>query len=316
MKIAPTVIMLVVVALGILASSAIYVIPEGQQAVITQFGKPVGAVTKAGHYWRIPFVHEINRMEKRLLPWDGDPQNMPTKDKRRIFIDVWARWRIIDPMKFYRAVGTVSNAQHRLDEIVDSAVRGVIAKNKLIDAVRTTDNPLVYESEELARDWSARRERVSTGRRQIEAEIKKIASDGLGETYGMELVAVHIKRINYIQSVREKVYERMRSERMRIASLYESEAQEEKNKILGQTRKELDAIEGEMEQRSTEIRGYADAKVIEIAAKAFGQSPDFYKFLRTLEAYKKTLTRGTRLVLTTDNEFLQLLHGSGERSKK
>ncbi len=132
----------------------------------------------------------------------------------------------------------------------------------------------------------------------------------------MELADVHIKRINYIESVREKVYERMRSERMRIASLYESEAEEEKNKILGQTRKELDEIEGEMEQRSTEIRGYADAKVIEISARAFGQSPDFYQFLRTLEAYKKTLTQGTRLVLTTDNEFLQLLHGTDERSTK
>ena len=316
MRIVPAVTILITVAAGMLTLSAIYVIPEGQQAVITEFGRPIKAVTEAGPYWRIPFVHEINRMEKRLLPWDGAPQNMPTMDKRRIFIDVWARWRIIDPMKFYMVVGTVSNAQHRLDEIVDSAVRGVIAKNKLIDAVRTTDNPLVYESEELARDWSARRERVSTGRRQIEAEIKKIASEGLSDTYGMELVAVHIKRINYIQSVREKVYERMRSERMRIASLYESEAEEEKNKIIGQTRKELDEIEGEMEQRSTEIRGYADAKVIEITAKAFGQSPDFYKFLRTLEAYKKTLTRGTRLVLTTDNEFLQLLHGTGERSKK
>ncbi len=316
MKIAPTVIMLVVVAMGILASSAIYVIPEGQQAVITKFGKPVKAVTKAGHYWRIPFVHEINRMEKRLLPWDGDPQNMPTKDKRRIFIDVWARWRIVDPLQFYKVVGTASNAQHRLDEIVDSAVRNVIAKNNLIDAVRTTDDPLEYESAELARDWSERRERVTTGRLEIEREIKQIASEDLRDTYGMELADVHIKRINYIQSVREKVYERMRSERMRIASLYESEAEEEKNKILGQTRKELDEIEGEMEQRSTEIRGQADAKVIEITARAFGKSPDFYKFLRTLEAYRKTLTHGTRLVLTTDNEFLQLLHRADERSAK
>ncbi len=316
MKIARIATILFVVAAGILTFSSIYVIPEGQQAVITEFGKPVNSVKQAGPYWRIPFVQEVNRMEKRLLPWDGAPQNMPTKDKRRIFIDVWARWRIVDPLQFYKAVGTASNAQHRLDEVVDSAVRNVIAKNKLIDAVRTTDNALEYESEELAADWSARRERVTTGRREIEKEIKKIASEGLRDTYGMELVDVHIKRINYIQSVRDKVYERMRSERMRIASLYESEAQEEKNKILGQTRKELDAIEGDMEQRSTEIRGEADAKVIEITARAFGQSPDFYKFMRTLEAYKKTLTRGTRLVLTTDNEFLQLLHGADERSTK
>ncbi len=316
MRIARAATILITVSLGILTFTSIYVVQEGQQAVITEFGKPVKAVTEAGHYWRIPFVQEINRMEKRLLPWDGAPQNMPTKDKRRIYIDVWARWRIVDPLQFYKAVGTVSNAQHRLDEVVDSAVRGVIAKNNLIDAVRTTDNPLEYESQELARDWSARRERVTTGRQQIEKEIQRIASHDLGDTYGIELAAVHIKRINYIQSVREKVYERMRSERMRIASLYESEAQEEKNKILGQTRKELDAIEGEMEQRSTEIRGQADAKVIEITARAFGKSPDFYQFLRTLEAYKKTLTRGTRLVLTTDNEFLQLLHRADENSTK
>ncbi len=316
MKVARAAATLITIVVAALALSAIYVIPEGQQAVITEFGKPVKAVTQAGPYWRIPFVQEVNRMEKRLLPWDGAPQNMPTKDKRRIFIDVWARWRIVDPLKFFKVVGTPGQAQHRLDEVVDSAVRNVIAKNNLIDAVRTTDNPLEYESEELAADWSARRERVTTGRRQIEQEIKNIASEGLGDTYGMELADVHIKRINYIESVRDKVYERMRSERMRIASLYESEAEEEKNKILGQTRKELDAIEGEMEQRSTEIRGEADAKVIEIAAKAFGQSPDFYQFMRTLEAYKTTLTQGTRLVLTTDNEFLQLLHGADERPEK
>ena len=315
MKIARAAIVLITIVVAALALSAIYVIPEGQQAVITEFGRPVKAVTAAGPYWRIPFVQEVHRLEKRLLPWDGDPQNMPTKDKRRIFIDVWARWRIVDPLQFYKAVGAIRNGQHRLDEVVDSAVRGVIANNNLIDAVRTTDKPLEYESEELARDWSARRERVSTGRQQIEQEIKRIASDGLGDTYGMELADVHIKRINYIESVREKVYERMRSERMRIASLYESEAEEEKNKILGQTRKELDDIEGEMEQRSTEIRGNADARVIEITAKAFGQSPDFYQFMRKLEAYKKTLTKGTRLVLTTDNEFLQLLHGADEKPK-
>ena len=316
MKTARVIALLLPVAVVILVSSAIYVIPEGQQAVITRFGKPVRAVTTAGPNWRIPFVHEVNRMEKRILPWDGDPQNMPTRDKRRIFIDVWARWRIVDPLQFYKAVGTVGNAQHRLDEVVDSAVRNVIAKNNLIDAVRTTDNPLEYESEELARDWAERRDRVSTGRLEIEREIKQIASEGLGDTYGMELVDVHIKRINYIKSVREKVYERMRSERMRIASLYESEAEEEMNKILGQTRKELDEIEGDMVRRSTEIRGIADARVIEITAAAFGQAPDFYKFLRTLEAYKKTLTKGTRLVLTTDNEFLRLLHRADERPIK
>lgn len=312
MRIGSTIFILFAAVALFVAGAAIYVIPEGQQAVITEFGKPVEARTEAGYYWKIPFVQEVNRLEKRLLPWDGDPQNMPTKDKRRIFIDVWARWRIVDPLKFYKAVGTPANGQHRLDELVDSAVRGVIAKNNLIDAVRTSDNPLLYESVELEKDWAARRERVTSGRRKIEIEIMKIASEGIGETYGMELAEVHIKRINYIKSVREKVYERMRSERMRVASLFESEAQEQKNRILGQTRKELDEIEGEREKRSSEIRGDADAAVIAITAKAFGQSLEFYGFLRQLEAYKKSFGKGTRLILSTDSQFLRRLHGTGE----
>jgi membrane protease subunit HflC len=304
----------IVVVLLVLASSAMYVIPEGQQAVVLQFGRPVQERTEAGLYWKTPFIQEVHRLEKRLLPWDGEPENMVTHDKRNIDIDVWARWRITKPMKFYKTVGTQRNGQQRLDELVDSAIRDVIAKNNLIDAVRTTDNPLHYESEELKKDWAARRERVTTGRQQIEEEIQQLAGRGLEDTYGMELVDVHIKRINYIKSVREKVYERMRSERMRIARLYESEAEEEENKILGATKKELDEIEGEMEKRSAEIRGEADAVVIKITAGAYGKSPEFYEFLRQLEAYKKTLRRGTRLILSTDNKFLKQFHGTSQGS--
>ena len=312
MRIGSTIFILFAVVVLFTGGAAIYVIPEGQQAVITEFGKPIKAVTEAGPYWKIPFIQKVNRLEKRLLPWDGDPQNMPTKDKRRIFIDVWARWRIVDPLKFYMAVGTPANGQHRLDELVDSAVRGVIAKNNLIDAVRTSDSPLQYESAELEKDWAARRERVTSGRRKIETEILKIASEGIRETYGMELAVVHIKRINYIQSVREKVYERMRSERMRVASLFESEAQEQKNRILGQTRKELDKIEGEREKRSAEIRGDADAAVIAITARAFGKSMEFYEFLRQLEAYKNSFGQGTRLLLSTESQFFRQFLGTGE----
>ncbi|MFQ5589924.1 MAG: protease modulator HflC [Phycisphaerae bacterium] len=316
MRVAKTVIILIVISTLILLRLAVYVVPEGQQAVITEFGKPVRAVTQAGAYFRVPFVHEVHRLEKRLLPWDGDPQDMPTKDKRRIFIDVWARWRIVDPMTFYKRVRTQRKGQQRLDELVDSSVRAMVASNNLIDTVRTTDDPLQYESEELEKDWAARRERVTTGRRQIEKGIREAASLDLRETYGMELVDVRIKRINYIKSVREKVYERMRSERMRIASLYESEAVEEKNRILGRTRKELDEIEGDMVKRSAEIRGHADAEVIEITAKAFGESPGFYEFLRRLEAYKRTLGRGTRLVLSTRSEFLHQLHVSDDTAEE
>ena len=312
MRIGSTIFILFAVVVLWTGGASIYVIREGEQAVITEFGKPIKAVTEAGPYWKIPFIQKVNRLEKRLLPWDGDPQNMPTKDKRRIFIDVWARWRIVDPLKFYKAVGTPANGQHRLDELVDSAVRGVIAKNNLIDAVRTSDSPLQYESAELEKDWAARRERVTSGRRKIETEILKIASEGLRETYGMELAVVQIKRINYIESVRNKVYERMRSERMRVASLFESEAEEQKNRILGQTRKELDKIEGEREKRSAEIRGDADAAVIAITAAAFGKSPGFYEFLRQLEAYKNSFGRGTRLLLSTENQFFSQFLGTDE----
>ncbi len=310
MKIGLAGIIIVFVVLLIVANSAMYVIPEGQQAVVLQFGRPVQERKEAGLYFKTPFIQEVHRLEKRLLPWDGDAENMVTHDKRNIDIDVWARWRIVDPMKFYKAVGTQRNGQQRLDEMVDSAVRDVIARNNLINAVRSTNNPLDYESEELKKDWETRREHVTTGREKIEKEIKQRADQKLEETYGMELVEVHIKRINYIPNVREKVYERMRSERMRIAKLYESQAEEERNRILGQTKKEVDEIEGEMEQRSAEIRGAADAAVIKLTAEAYGKSPEFYEFLRLLEAYKSTLQRGTRLILSTENEFLKQLHGT------
>ncbi len=314
MKIGLAGIIIVLVVLLIVANSAIYVIPEGQQAVVLQFGRPVQERKEAGLYFKTPFIQEVHRLEKRLLPWDGDAENMVTHDKRNIDIDVWARWRIIEPMKYYKAVGTQRNGQQRLDELVDSAVRDVIARNNLINAVRSTNNPLDYESEELKKDWEARREHVTTGREKIEKEIRQRADQKLEETYGMELVEVHIKRINYIPNVREKVYERMRSERMRIAKLYESQAEEERNRILGQTKKEVDEIEGEMEQRSAEIRGTADAAVIKLAADAYGKSPEFYEFLRLLEAYKGTLQRGTRLILSTENEFLKQLHGTTENT--
>jgi len=305
MRYGPAILILIVLIALIALSSMAYIVPEGHQAVITEFGKPVRAVREAGLYWKKPFIQQVIQLEKRLMPWDGDPQDMPTKDKRRIGIDVWARWRISDPMTFYQVVGTETAGQQRLDEMVDSAVRQVIAANNLIEAVRSTNETLEYESEELEKEWSERREQVQTGRIAMEKEILARASERLEETFGMQLTEVHIKRINYVPSVRDKVYDRMRSERMRIAALYESEAEEEKNRILGLTRKELDEIEGEMQQRSAEIRGAAEAAVIAITAEAYGKDPEFYAFLRQLEAYEKTLGDGSRLILSTDNDFLR-----------
>jgi len=298
------IIVLVVVAL-ILAKASLYAVQEGQQAVITQFGKPVKVVTEAGLNVKKPFIQKVHRLEKRLLPWDGDPENMQTRDKKRIFIDVWARWRIVDPMKFFQAVRTERGGYGRLDELVDSAVRDVVARHNLIEVVRSTNRELEYETEELGKDAAARQQAITVGRAKMEAEIlHDVARIDLKKQYGMELTDVHIKRINYIENVRDEVYRRMRSERLRIASLFESEGRGEMSRILGLTQKEVDQIEGEMQQKSAEIRGKADAEVIKIAAEGYSKSPEFYEFLRSLEAYKKTLTRGTRLILSSDNRFL------------
>ena len=306
----------VIVALvgGILVRASTYRVTEGWQVVITQFGDLVRVRTDAGLYFKIPLIQKVHRLEKRLLPWDGDPENMQTLDKKRIFIDVWARWRIVDPKKFFRGVRTEQRGYKILDDLVDSAVRDVVARNNLIEVVRSGNRKLLYESEELARDAAANQERITVGRAKMEAEIRAVASAGLEEEYGMELTDVHIKRVNYIETVRRTVYDRMKSERMRIARLFESEAEEERNRILGLTTKELDGIKGEELKRSAEIRGEGDAQVIRIAAEAYSKSPEFYLFLRRLEAYKKTLGAGTRLVLSTENEFLRHLTKPTEAS--
>ena len=301
---------------AVLTPASTYTVTEGWQVIITQFGDLVRVRTDAGLYFKVPFIQKVHRLEKRLLPWDGDPENMQTLDKKRIFIDVWARWRIVDPMKFFQAVRTEQRGYKILDDLVDSAVRDVVARNNLLEVVRSGNRALLYESEELARDASSTQDLISVGRAKMEAEILTVASVGLKDQYGMELSVVHIKRVNYIESVRRTVYDRMKSERMRIAALFESEAEEEKNRILGLTAKELDGIKGEEQQRAAEIRGEADAEVIRIAAEAYSKSPEFYEFLRRLETYKKTLGAGTRLILSTDNDFLRHLRGPTQRSNE
>ncbi|MFT5326548.1 MAG: membrane protease subunit HflC [Planctomycetaceae bacterium] len=297
------------VVLGIAAvvlNASTFVVEEGKQVIVTEFGKPVDDVQTSGLHFKTPFIQEAFYLEKRLLPWDGSPESMQTKDKKRIDIDVWARWRIKDPMTFFVKVRNEARGQKILDDLVDSAVRDVVARHNLIDVVRKSNAELIYETEELERteaDIVA-----GKGRDDVEAEI--LLGVNLKE-YGMELVKVRIKRVNYVASVRATVYMRMISERLKIAKLYESEAVEEKNRILGQTQKELDQIEGEMEQKSAEIRGEADAQVIELTAGAYGQSPEFYEFLRRLEVLKKTLDQDTRLILSTEGDLLRMLKDPG-----
>ena len=260
MRTSAIIIIILVVLAAIFAKASLYVVQEGQQAVITQFGKPVNVVTEAGLNSKTPFIQKVHRLEKRLLPWDGDPENMQTRDKKRIFIDVWARWRIVDPMTFFQAVRTEQRGYKILDDWVDSAVRDVVARYNLIEVVRSSNRELQYETEELAKDVAAGREVITAGRAKMETEILQVARADLKGRCGMELTVVHVKRINYIESVRQAVYDRMKSERLRIAQLFKSEAQQEQNIILGLMPKELDGIEGDMEQRRADISWQVEAE--------------------------------------------------------
>ena len=308
MKRRPLLIVAVVI-LVILAASSLYTVREGEQVVITQFQKPVAFFTEAGLKLKVPFIQSVHRLEKRLLPWDGESENIQTRDMKRIHVDVWARWRIVDPVKFFEAINTEQGGYRILDGIVDAAVRNVVGSQALIEVVRSSNRELVYESEELARAGGAGREAVTIGRAGIEAEILRVAGARLAEGQnGMELTDVRLKRVNYNLSVRAAVYRSMQAERLRIARLFESEAQQEMNVILGEANRELEKILGEKEQRSAEIRGEADAAVIKIAAEAYSRSPRFYEFLRRLEAYRKTLGSDTHLILSTASEFFRLLH--------
>jgi len=304
-------VLFLLIPIAVIAYLTTYVVKEGEQAVITQFGKPVAYVNEPGLNFRIPLVQSVQTLEKRILPWDGAPENMQTRDKKRIFVDSWARWRIADLEVFYTNLRTELRGQKILDDIVDSAVRDVIARHNLIDLVRTTDNKLIYESDEL-QHTATERDVVKSGREQIEAEIKQVAKVNLLEEYGIDLVSVHVKRVKYDEQVRRNVYERMRSERERVARLFESEAEEERNRIKGTTQKQLDAIEGAMKQQSAEIRGHADAEVIRMTAEAYGRNPEFFEFLRRLEVFKKALKKDTNLILSTDNDLLRLLKSTDD----
>ncbi|MDB4766984.1 protease modulator HflC [bacterium] len=302
-----TAFLVLMIPVGILLYFSTYIVNEGSQVVITQFEKPVRFISQPGLYLRIPFLQTVHSLEKRILPWDGAPENMQTRDKKRIFVDCWARWQIseVELERFFTNVRTEQRGQKILDDIVDSAVRDVIATNNLIDLVRTSNEKLKYESDELERTVTQRDE-VVTGRENIEKLILKAASKNLAEEYGMKLVDVHIKRVKYSDQVRNEVYSRMRSERLRIAELFQSEAEGDRNQIKGLTRKQLDSIEGTMKQRSAEIRGGADAEVIRMTADSYGRSPEFYEFLQRLEMYKAALNSDTNLILSTDSEMFGL----------
>jgi len=297
-----------VIVLVILMGS-LFVVDETEQAILLQFGKPIGEpITTAGLNFKIPFIQDVRKFDKRVLEWDGDENQIPTSDKKYIHVDTFGRWRIIDPLKFLQSVrGDELLAQSRLDDIVDSATRNFISENLLLEAVRNSNREMQTTIEEQGRIGTQRIVlKIEKGREQITEEILAKAAVAMPE-FGLELLDVRIKRINYIEEVREKVYERMISERRRIAEKSRSEGQGRKAEIDGERQKEFQRISSEAYREAQKIKGRGDAEATRIYANSFGRDPSFYSFIETLESYKKTMNSNTTLILNTNSEYLKFI---------
>ena len=303
-------IVLILVIIIILGQS-IFIVQETEQVVITQFGKPIGKPkTKAGLRFKIPFIQVVNRYEKRIMRWDGDPKEIPTRDKRFIYVDTTARWRIVDAQKFLEVLGTYTQAYAKLDDIIDAVLRDYVSSNPLVELVRTTNEmPTVEEGEGKVLSpfpEATSLETVRLGREKITRAILLEASKAMS-AFGMDLVDVRIKRINYVEQVRKKVYERMVSERKRKAAQFRSEGEGKKAEILGQMEKELKSIISGAYKTSEEIRGDADAEATKIYGTAYGEDPAFYAFFKTLETYKDAAYKNAFVILGTDTDFYRFL---------
>lgn len=301
---APIIIVLIVAAL-LIGRGGLYVVNEAEQAVVTQFGKPVGDVKYPGLHFKLPFAQNVNRFENRILKWDGDPNQIPTKDKKFIWVDTTARWRIADPLLFYTSVATERGAMGRLDDIIDSVVRDAVSNRLLVELVRGSDY-IGQEDERFEVDGVTIPPELLAGREEIMAGILTKAQASTPE-YGIELIDVQIKRINYVEQVRTRVYERMINERKKVAAQYRSEGEGEKAEILGKMQRELKGISSEAYRKALEVRGAADAEAAAIYANAYNQDKEFYAFLRTLESYKKAIQKNGRLVISTDSDYYKYL---------
>ncbi len=311
-KIAQILTGIVIFVIVVMASGFFYTVDETQQVVITQFGKPIGApIVEAGLHFKVPFIQVANYFDRRILRWDGDSNQIPTKDKRYIWVDTTARWRISDALKFMQSVGVENAAYARLDDVVDAAARDVISSLNLIETTRNT-NRLYDEresqkkTEEFEEFESGALEKISVGRDKLTRDILKKASE-LVPQYGVELVDVRIKRVNYIQDVRRKVYDRMISERRRAAEKFRSEGQGKKAEIEGQMTRKLQEIQSEAYKKAEEIKGIADAKAIKVYADAYNNDSEFYAFIKTLETYKDTISSDTTIFLGTDSDYYKYL---------
>ena len=305
MRIAYIVVALLAV---ILIRGTVYVVQEPEQVIITQFGKPIGdPVTTPGLKFKLPLVQKAHRFDKRFLEWDGDANELPTKDKRFIWVDIYARWRITDPLLFFQRLRDERGAQTRLDDILDGETRNAIANHNLVEVIRTSNRePLKSELESTD---EARLNPIRYGREVIRSEILVKAQSRTSDL-GIEILDVQFKRINYVEEVRRTVYERMIAERRRIADRFRSEGQGEASRIRGEKDRDLKKIQSEAYRQAREIRGRGDAQATAIYAAAYDRSPgtrEFYEFLKTMEIYQNTVDSETSLILTTDGDFYKFL---------
>jgi len=296
----------------ILLGNTLYTVPETQQVIITQFGRPIGEpITKAGLHFKTPFIQEVNSIEKRILAWDGRPNEMPTKDKTYIVVDTFARWRISDANQYFLRLRDERSAQSRLDDILGSETRNAIAKHELIEVIRTTkdrepaaDSTLSNTPGNIGVLYP-----INKGRAKIEEEIFTQAAVKL-QDFGIELLDVRFKRINYNQSVRQRIYERMISERQQIAERFRSQGAGEAAKIKGKKERDLQEIESKAYRTVLEVRGKADAEATEIYSNAFNRTPEtveFYDFVKTLETYEQLFDDDTTMILSTDSDIFRYL---------
>jgi membrane protease subunit HflC len=307
-------IVIFAVLLYIVLRASVYTVDQAEQAILVQFGEPVGdVITEPGLHWKKPFIQDVRRYDKRVLPWDGDVSQVPTLGREFVLVDTTARWRISDPLQFLRSVRDEQGARTRLDDIIDSVVRDIISGTSLEEIVRSKDWKVDVKSleEELIARQDVDLGKPTKGREWLEQEMRTAASKLMPEL-GIELVDVRIRRINYIDSVRAQVETRMISERQSIAERFRAEGQGRSSEILGEMSRELRTISSEAERKAAEIRGKADAEATKIYGESYGADPEFYAFFKTLESYY-TMGPNTTLMLGSDSEFYRYLESTRRR---
>jgi membrane protease subunit HflC len=303
--------LVVILLAALLLSASVYTVSETEQVIVTQFGKPVGGpITEAGLHLKVPFIQTLHRFDKRWLEFDGDANQIPTKDKKYIWVETYARWRISDPLRFYQAVGDERGGQSRLDDVVDGQTRNAVASHDLIEIVRSTNRSFQI-TEELEGIGSAEAmTKIETGREKIAQVVLKKAAE-ITPQFGIELEDVRFKRLNYIETVQQKVFERMISERRRIAERSRSEGQGRAAEIRGQKERDILGATSVGYKSAQELKGAADAKATAVYARAYGKDAELYQFLKSMETLKESLDKDTWLILSTDSELLRYLKSTG-----